>query len=536
MGETQEFRTIPEIYLERMGRGPDRVQLSYKEGGRWVGQTGRKVIEYVRSISLGLYELGVRKGDRVAILSNTRMEWTSCDLADLSLGAVTVGIYHTYPPEAVHYILDHSGSKVVFVEDDEQLDKVLEILPRLDPAPRVVSFQEAAGQHQVLSLDELREKGEERHREEPDLYRRLVDAVEPGDLATLVYTSGTTGPPKGAMCTHANLYAAISASHKVLDLRPDDVSLIFLPMAHVLQRQALYAGFLGEGTGAYAESLDSVMDDFQDVRPTVQPSVPRIWEKFYTRIQQKLSEAPPHRRALAWLAFAGARRRCRLRLAGRRVPGHLELAYRLFDRLVFRRLRQVLGGRVRYFISGGAPIALEILEFFHSVGMPIYEGYGLTETSAPCNLNGPRALRLGSVGRPLPGIQQRIAGDGEILVKGPSVFAGYYKDPETTAEAFTEDGWFRTGDIGRMDRDGYLYITDRKKDLIVTAGGMNVAPQNIENLLKNSPLVSQASRTAAAITASASKAMVIGSIASLPYGLLSPSPPASLGWEDVGSG
>ena len=492
MGEAGEFKTIPEIFLTRMEAGLDRVQFRHKENGRWVEQLGEDILSQVREIALGLHELGVRKGDRAAILAATIPEWCAADVGILCLGGVTVGIYHTYLPDMVEYILKHSDSNVIFVEDEELLEKVLEVIPKLDPAPTPVIFRPLKEQSDVLTLSALQEKGAAIHKAQPKLFRELVDGVVPDDLATIIYTSGTTGPPKGAMCTHGNLYAAINNSMTRLTIGPEDVCLVFLPLAHALQRQVIYAGFLGQGVGAWAESLEKVLENFQEVRPTVQPSVPRIWEKFYTRIQQKVSEAPRRRQFLANIAFSVARKRARRKMAGRRVPLRLELGYRFFDKLVYQKFREVLGGRVRYFISGGAPIAYEILEFFYSMGMPIYEGWGLTETSAPATINGPNEVKLGSVGLPLPGNELQIAEDGEILVKGPSIFVGYHKNPEATADVLSKDGWFKTGDVGHIDEDGYLFITDRKKDLIITAGGVNIAPQNIENLMKNSPLISQA--------------------------------------------
>ena len=489
-GHLIHARTIPELFLARADKDPERIFAYRKEADRWVGHTWAESRRELEALVAGLASLGVARGDRVGILSETRAEWSGADAAILFLGGVTVGAYATSTGDQVRYLLEHSGTRVIFVEDATQWDKVHPFAAELDLS--VVSFDPVPGAPEVADFEALQDRGRERREQQPVALETLAGQVQPDDLATIVYTSGTTGPPKGAMLTHGNLVAAATAASRVLPISEDDVSVPFLPLAHSLQRQSNYAGLITGATGYFNTSIANLMQDFAEVRPTVQPSVPRIWEKFHARLQARLQDASPVRRCIARWAFDVAARHGRLRRAGEPIPWALQARYRLADRLVYRKLRDVFGGRVKFLVSGGAPISMGLLEFFDDVGLRIYEGWGLTETAAPHTVNHPGAWRFGTVGQPLPGCEVRIAADGEVEVFGDNVFTGYYRDEEATRAAFTEDGWFATGDIGELDADGYLRITDRKKDLIVTSGGKNVAPQNIENLLRQDPLVSQA--------------------------------------------
>jgi long-chain acyl-CoA synthetase len=482
------------VWLDRALIDPRRVATHHKEDGRWVGRTWAEGEQGVRLLAAGLMDLGVGHGDRVVILGETDPLWAQTDMAVQTLGAVTVGVYPTCTNDQIAYHLEHCGAKVAFVQGEEQLDRVREAAKGLKKKsrPTLILFKPGVEDGAPDCIAALEERGRMLPAGEPAAMAERIAAVGPEDLSTIVYTSGTTGPPKGAMLTHGQLCAAIVATREILPVDEEDLGLVFLPLAHSLQRQAAYAGLLSGSTGAFASSIAALMDEFPEVRPTVQASVPRIWEKFHAKLQARLAEAPPRRQKIAEWGFAVARVRGDLVRAGQSVPWGVERKFRLADRLVFTKLRAVFGGRIRFMLSGGAPIALELLKFFDDIGLRIYEGWGLTETAAPATLNHPGAWRFGTVGRPLPGVRIRIAEDGEIEVDGPNVFSGYYRDEAATALAFTEDGWFKTGDIGDLDDDGFLRITDRKKDIIITAGGKNIAPQNLENLLKGDPLVSQA--------------------------------------------
>ena len=487
-------RTIPAVWLDRARRQPDRICAHQKVDGRWVGRTWGQGEREVRHLAAGLIELGIGPGDRVAIIGETHPLWSQADMAVQTIGGVTVGVYPTCTVEQIAYHLKHSGAKIVFLQGEVQLTKVRQAAGEL-PAkerPELILFDRSDAADAPPCMAVVEERGAASAFGTSEAMEERICAVRPDDLSTIVYTSGTTGPPKGAMLTHGQLYAAIEATRQVLPVGEDDLGLVFLPLAHSLQRQAGYAGLLTGSTGAYASSIAALLDEFPEVRPTVQASVPRIWEKFHAKLEARLADASPRRQRIAGWAFATARERGEILRAGGGVPWGLERRYQLADRLVFRKLRAVFGGRIRFMLSGGAPIAVDLLTFFDDIGLRIYEGWGLTETAAPATMNHPGAWRFGTVGRPLPGVRVRIAEDGEIEVDGPNVFSGYYKDDKATAAAFTDDGWFRTGDIGDLDDDGYLRITDRKKDIIITAGGKNVAPQNIENLLKRDPLISQA--------------------------------------------
>jgi long-chain acyl-CoA synthetase len=464
-------------------------------------------------VALGLYALGCRHGDKVAIISETRPEWSMVDIGALSIGAIVVGVYPTLTAEQLAYILRHSESRFVLIENRRQLEQLRPACGELALA-QVVLFDEdvplsaalysskragtstrlepEAGQPTVSSLLALRLRGAELRRGDPELELRCLDRVQADDVATLVYTSGTTGPPKGVVLTHGNLYRISDASNQIFDVSAKDVGVVFLPLAHSLQRVASYAGLWAGATGYFSESLLKVPEAWQAAQPTVVSSVPRIFEKMHTKIMTVLGEQPAWRRRLFHGALELGRRRSRLLQAGKTIPPQLALAHAAADRIIFRRLRaRIFGRRVRFLVSGGAPISKELLEFFHALGLLILEGYGLTETSAPATINRPDDYRFGSVGKPLPGVEIKLADDGEVLIRGPGVFREYYKDAEATAAALDASGWFRSGDIGEIDGDGYLSITDRKKDIIITAAGKNIAPQNIENLIKRDPLISQ---------------------------------------------
>ncbi len=486
--------TLARMIRDRHDRWTSRRCMMIKQGGRYRDVSWKEYYGLATRVALALVARGIRPGDRVALLSPTRYEWAVADTAILTAGAVTVPIYPSLTRPEVKRLLERSGARGLFVSDAEQLEKCLPLLGDVEGLEFVVAFEAGAlrgvDRTGALSLSAFAEGAA--GAESSALEERLEAGDENG-LATLIYTSGTTGEPKGVMLTHRNILANIEASLAEFDIGPDDVHLSHLPLAHILERMAGYYLMLSTGaTIAYAESIQTVADDFGRVRPTVAVSVPRIFEKVYAGIQAKAAQAPAPVRALTFWALKVARQTGGPLAEGKSLPFGLKLQHALADRLVFSKVRARLGGRLRFFISGGAPLSPELAKAFEAMGVRIYEGYGLTETSPVIAVNTPRHRKIGTVGRPLSNLEVRIAEDGEILVKGPSVFIGYYQNEEATREAFTADGFFMTGDIGEIDADGFLRITDRKKDIIVTAGGKNVAPQKVENALKMSKYIAEA--------------------------------------------
>jgi long-chain acyl-CoA synthetase len=462
-----------------------------KKDGRWVQvETGDKLIQI---LGLGLRGLGVEKGVPVAILSWTRFEWVFLDMATLSVGGIVVGIHDSLPTEDVRYIIEHSESRVVVLENGEMFQKHGRAILDCPQVEYVVVIDpcELPGDERILTYSDLVPRGKQAQQADPDLFGRLVDQVQPEDVATYMYTSGTTGRSKAVILTHKNLFESAKAMRRIMPLTESDVSLIFLPLSHVLQRMSLYVGADGTcGTAYYAESIEKLVENIAEVQPTVMVCVPRIFEKIHARVMEKVEALSPVRRAIFNHFLEVGIRVAELRRKGLPVPPLLAIRYRIAYRLSLYRVNQVLGGRTKYLASGGAPLAPEIAEFFNACGVVVLEGYGLSETSSAASVNRYENFRFGTVGKPLPGTQIRIAPDGEILIKGPGVFSGYLKDEAETRAAIT-DGWFRTGDVGHLQADGFLVITDRKKDLIVTSQGKNIAPQKIENLLKQDPLISQ---------------------------------------------
>ena len=490
------IRTLADLPFHVSGRFPKPVLLRRCVGEGFEDRSSREVFDDIRDLSLGLEGVGVRAGDRVAILADSRPEWTITDLATLTAGAVTVPVYATLPAGQVGYILADSGARVVVVEDDVQAAKVREERHRLPELETVIVIDRGAeavqsGEH---SLAEVVDRGHRRLIRENALGRLYKDrsqSIEPDALATIIYTSGTTGYPKGVMLSHHNLVANIVDVDQAIDITDDDTALSFLPLSHVFERMVVYLYLFKGATIAFAEAIDTLGRDMQQVRPTVMTGVPRVYEKLRTRIIDAVAAAPRVRQGLfAWAVGVG-HAASSARLAGRE-PGLLTRAQEgVADRLVLSKIRARMGGRLRFVVSGSAPLGREVIEFLYAVGLPVVEGYGLTETSPVLTTTPLGAARIGTVGTALARVELQIAADGEILARGPNVMVGYYNNPEATA-AVMRDGWFHTGDIGRIDADGYLSITDRKKELIVTAGGKNVAPQPIEGLLKRDPLVAEA--------------------------------------------
>jgi long-chain acyl-CoA synthetase len=464
----------------------DRRAILYKPDGEWRAKSFAEVGDVVRSLALGMIDLGIEPREKVAILANTRPEWTYCDFAALSVGATVVPIYQTNSAEECQYVLENSDAKAVVVEDAEQLAKVRAVRGRCPHLEHVILIEGAA--EDAISLAELaaRSAGHD-----PAEWEERWRAVTPEDVCTIIYTSGTTGPPKGCIISHGNYRAMLDMVNGVAVSTAEDVTYLFLPLAHSFALLIQLASFELGGTLAYWERDPlRIVPNLAEVKPTYFPSVPRIFEKIYTAATASVEKQGRARRTIFWWAIGVGRRARELERAGRRPGPLLRLEHALADRIVLRRIRKLFGGRLRLAVSGAAPINPDILRFYDAAGIPVVEGWGMTETSTAATISTEDAFKIGTVGRPFPGCEIRIAHDGEVLVKGPNVFQGYYKSPEATAEALV-DGWLRTGDIGELDSDGYLRITGRKKDIIITAGGKNITPANIEAEIKQSPLVSQ---------------------------------------------
>lgn len=485
---------LTDLLRERRRLSPDKTAYLVRRNSRWCPLTWSDADDRVERIAAGLAASGLKPGQSVSILGRTCLEWALCDLAVLRAGAVSVGIYQTLTGEQASYILRDSESTWLFVENPAHLERIAPFLREIPSLQSVLLWEgQAPSRLPALSLAEIEERGRQALLRTPRMNLEREAAIRPGDTAIIIYTSGTTGPPKGAMLTHANVLAQLKMMDFMGGIEEDDIMVFFLPLSHVGERIPGHFNRIYRGIpAAFVEDMNRILDDIREIRPTLFGSVPRIFEKAYARILSEADRKGPLALAtLRWAQKVG-RRRWRLKQEGRSVPLSLDLQWALADRLVFRKIREIFGGRVRFFLSSSAPISVEILEFFHAAGMPILEGYGQTEVSCFCTMNRPDDYRLGSVGKALPGVELRIAEDGEILVRGPIVFQGYRNQPRLTADTLEADGWIHTGDLGRLDEDGFLYITGRKKDIIITSGGKNITPSNIENLLLQHPLIEQA--------------------------------------------
>jgi len=485
---------IAKLFLEAVDTYKKPDALKFRKDGAWHSISHDEFYSEVKRAALGLAALGVGPGDRVAILSENRPEWLISDFACVMLGAISVPFYPVLPADQVGYLLRDSESKVILVSTAAQLRKLRELRDDTSSLEHVVSYDPPGdGEPGVTSFDELLALGGDAEADiSDDEYRERALATDPHHVLTIIYTSGTTGRPKGAMLTHNNLYTNVRSILQVFDIGPSDTTLSVLPLCHIFERMAgSYTMVSAGATIAYAESFGTAMDNASDIGPTLMPLVPRGYEKIHAGVEKTVRQASNTKRRLMLWAFGVAGKRFDREVEGKAVGPLLAMQSNLADRLVFSKLRQIVGGRIRFFVSGGAPLSAELGRFFHSAGLPILEGYGLTETSPVIAFNKPGEFKLGTVGKIIPGVEVSIAEDGEILTRGPHVMKGYYKMPEATAAAIDSEGWFHTGDIGHMDDEGRLSITDRKKDLIVTASGKNIAPQPIENRAKTSPYVSQ---------------------------------------------
>lgn len=484
--------TVPAMCLGSLARHAKPDALNLKREGQWLHLPGEGILRRVRALALGLSSLGVRKGDRVALLSENRPDWSVTDLAILSLGAVNVPIYTTQAPEQVRYILEDSGARVLFVSNRKVYRHAR---PGIEPASsleRVIFFEsDAADAHEgALTLAELEANGAEFDLAEPEVFERALAAVGPEDLATIIYTSGTTGEPKGVMLTHSNFVSNVLAISSALPIHSTDVCLSVLPLSHIFERTVFYV-FCHNGVSVYyAPSFDLVGEYLREVRPTIMTAVPRLFEKVYHKIVKRGASAGGWRSKMFEWALGVGQRYAELKDKREPAPPLLEVQQAAASRLVFSKWREGVGGRLRYFVSGGAPLSPALSYAFLGADVKILQGYGMTETCI-VSANRPDDNRVGSVGPPFPGIELKTDDEGEILVRGPNVMKGYYNHPEETAAVFTEDGWFRTGDVGRLDEDGRLYITDRKKELFKLSNGKYVAPQLVESLIKQCQYVSQ---------------------------------------------
>jgi long-chain acyl-CoA synthetase len=485
--------TLNRLFFEAVEKYDKPDALQRRVGGTWQPISHRTLAERVRRVALGLQASGMKRGDRVAILSENRPEWAIADYGCLTGAMADVPVYPNLPPEQLAYILRDSGATAIFASTAEQAAKVQAIRSTCPALRLAIGFGASRDPGVDLTLTELEARGAAG--ESPASlasYRQTADAVKPDDIATIIYTSGTTGEPKGVVLTHDNIYSNVMASAAVIPFAGADVCLSFLPLSHIFERMAGHYMMLHAGASiAYAESIDTVPINMQEVRPTLVLSVPRLYEKMYARVLENALAGGAAKKRIFFWARGVADRWADRKLAGSEPGGLLGVQYRLAQKLVFSKLKARTGGRLRYFVSGGAPLAPEINKFFYAAGLVILEGYGLTETSPVISVNTPDAFRIGTVGKPIPGVEVMIAADGEICTRGPHVMREYYNKPEATAEVIDAERWFHTGDIGALE-DGFLRITDRKKDIIVTAGGKNIAPQPIESKVKTNKYVSQA--------------------------------------------
>lgn len=491
---SHEPRTINELFNRAVERRSGQAVMSYKREKRWHDITGAQLAEDVRNLTVGLYLHGIRHGDRVALLADSCPEWAVTDYAILATGAINVPIYPTQALDQVEFILRNSGAKILFVSGSKLLRRIQPALDNLKSKerPQLVVFEDAKGDN--LTMVDLKRAGSDELSRQPDLYNQLSSKSSPDDMATIIYTSGTTGVPKGVMLTHRNLVSNAMRSGEVFDLHPDDLALSFLPLSHVFERTVLYI-YMSFGVQiCFARGVETVGEDIKEVRPTVVTAVPRLFEKIYTTINKRAAEARPIQQKIFNRAIQVGRQVAVLKDQRKPIPLRMAIEHNILDRLVFTKWRQAVGGRMRFFVAGGAALPSELAYIFLGAGIQILQGYGLTETSPVVSFNRPESNRIGTIGQTIPGVKVRVAEDGELLVQGENVMQGYYQMAEETESVIRryEDGiWFHTGDIGSIDEDGYIRITDRKKDLIKTSLGKYIAPQPIENMIRSIPMVEQ---------------------------------------------
>ena len=487
-----EPQTLADVFtgVAREHKRPDT--LNYKSGDRWVSISSDEMLERAQLIAAGLHAIGVKRGDRIAILSDSRVEWTLTDAGSIFAGAIDVPIYPTLTPPQVRYILNDSGSSVLFLANREKFDELKEALGECPEVKQIIFFEpDGVTPDDGLTLAQLEEEGRELEKREPGHITRSSAQTKPDELATIIYTSGTTGEPKGVMLTHSNLVSNLVDSSGHLSFGEHDIALSVLPLSHVFERQAMYM-YLHQGMAVYfAESLLTIGPNLREVRPTVLVGVPRIFEKIYARIRERAAEAGKLSAAMLAWSVSVAREYAQHTLAHKPVPAFLKLKHSIASKLVFSKWKDAFGGRIRLLVSGGAALPEDLAYIYIGAGIPIVQGYGLTETSPVITTSKIEDNRVGTVGTAIPHVEIRIAEDGEIEIRGPNVMRGYYNKPEETSAVFTADGWFKTGDIGTLDAEGFLRITDRKKELFKTSGGKYISPQPIEQAIKGSRFVNQ---------------------------------------------
>ena len=493
-----DYRSLAEMFLSQADAQPDRVLYRFWRDGRWCDQTWAEAVAEVEQLALGLAAAGVKKGDRVALYAANRVEWCLLDWANICMGALTVPLYASSTPLQVQHIVQHSGAEVLVVDSRSTLEKLDLSSPALASVKTTVLLdsEEPPAEPEtapgVVSLERLKTMGRDYGRERPGAFRESAASLQPDDDLTIIYTSGTTGEPKGVLTTHGHYLFTVASALVAIPVSEDDLTLQFLPLAHSFGRLEHFVTVAKGYVCAFARSIETLSADLQAIGPTMLYSVPRVYENAHRRILNRVESGSAARQRLFWWAVAVGKRYNERARKGESCGPWLRLRHRLADALVLSKVRQGMGGRLRLAISGGAPLSAPIADFFQSMGIAIVEGYGLTETSTATHVNRLDRYRMGTVGLALDGVECRIADDGEILIRGASVMKGYFKDPAATREAIDEEGWFHTGDVGQIEDGGFLRITDRKKDLIVTSGGKNVAPQMIENHLREEPLISQA--------------------------------------------
>lgn len=495
----EKYNTVPKLFWYHVIQNKDKVSNWVKVNGLWESMTWGEYGQKSKKIGLALLAAGARPGDKISILSQTRVEWVLCDMAIMSIGCVTAPIYHSNTDEQVHYIAEHSGSRIAFVEDQEQLDKMLAIWNRLPNLEKIIVFDKYVPQNipNVMRLKEFENSAEIFEKQHSEEFEKCIEASEPEAIISLIYTSGTTGHPKAGMINSRNVISIIRHLPNMVELKPEDMTVAYLPLAHIAER--LLGHFIKLAYGnetAFAESIEDMPMNVRQTGPTVLFGTPRVFEKFFARISMMMKDATFLQKSIYSWALEVGKSITLQKTEGNKITGWLKIKSVIAKFLIHNKIQDIFGGSLRFMISGAAPISPEIIHYFNWVGITIYEGYGMTETSGVISCNYPGNVKIGSVGKVMPETEVRIADNGEICVRAPQNITGYYKNDEATRELLKSDGnsgfWLHTGDVGHFDEDGYLFITDRKKDILITAGGKNVAPQNIENLLKSSPYVSLA--------------------------------------------
>ena len=497
--DLNKYNTIPKLFWRQVKKFPDKTTIWKKQDGLWKGLTWQQYGKFSQDIGNGLLASGVKKGDKISILSQTRPEWVMCDMGIICIGCVTAPIYHSNTNNQVFYIANQSDSIFAFVEDQEQLDKMLAIWDRLPNIKKIVVLDRYHPPNlpNVYPLDQFLELGREYGKEHPDQFEELIDTCHPDEVISFTYTSGTTGDPKAAIFTSRNIIASSKHLPDATGLNSEDLYVSYLPLAHIAERLIghFLRFFVGNPT-VFAESMEDMPQNIRQTGPTVVFGTPRVWEKFYSRILTGIDDATWIQQKIYHWAIHIGKTICEIKEAGGKPSLWLQMKAVLAKFFILDKIKDIFGGRIRYMLTGAAPISKEILHFFYWVGLQVFEGYGMTETSGIISIQTEGEVKIGSVGRATPGTELKILDDGEICVRGEQNINSYYKNEQATEELLKPDGdggyWLHTGDVGYVDEDGYLFITDRKKDIIITAGGKNVAPQNIENLMKTSPYISQA--------------------------------------------